>query len=141
MPLRLRFILGTESETEKEKPTRGRERDLHRIDWIQSCRKEPLKLDVRNLRRYWQENSNEKQKKYKHKRSETNQKTGHGIPYSKPDSRPFLHFFLRTNYFTLIIGLNFSESVGWLLCEIGVKCIRVEKTQPWQLPCDNQRFF
>lgn len=51
-------------------------------------------------------------KKYRHKKSETNQKTGDGIPYSKPDSRPFLHFFLRTNYFTLIIGLNFSESVG-----------------------------
>lgn len=55
-------------------------------------------------------------KKYKHKKSETNQKTGDGIPYSKPDSRPFLHFFpenklLHVNNWAKLLSVSGVTSV------------------------------
>lgn len=95
-------------------------------------------------------------KKYKHKKSEISQKRGNSTTYSKGDSRPFLHCFLRTNYFKLITGLNIQkpdklirslllliqlESVGWLPYEIGIKCIGVEKSSLDNFAVKTSGFF
>lgn len=48
-------------------------------------------------------------KKYKQKK-EDKLKEGITITYTKSDSRPILYYFLRTNYFNLIIRLKFKKS-------------------------------
>jgi len=55
-------------------------------------------------------------KKTSTKKSETKQKRGNGITYSKPNSRPFLHFILRTNYFKSILRLDFQKPDKLVRC-------------------------
>lgn len=75
----------------------SKESVLHKTDWLKSCRREPLKQDVRNLKvvteKIIMKNSTRNTNTNNNNKEKNEKRVIASLDYSEPDSRLFSIFF------------------------------------------------